>query len=427
MANELKLNCYLLATDNRKANFSAAPLTTSFDWSGNKWISAVQEVSNSYATLCDTFANPYLFYGINVGDDDIALSFDSGATTTAILASGLPIILPLSRAYDTSKISVKAVGTGAAYLEFLILDNAALPPPVTPEQAVRVSPSSIATPDPSADITLTWSCAAPYTGFDVIVNSANVSANQSGLSYLIAANTLSYETETTWQINTLNDTAKTFGNVWSFTTSAETEAPATPEQAARVSPLSTDRPDHTADITLTWTCNAPYTGFDVYLNSSKVSANQAGLTYLIAANTFGYSASTSWKIDTLNDTAKTVGNVWSFTTSAAPTGLPNQLLVSGAGSEDANGIYTWVSGWDVAGWYNPSSFTGAFVKDNTVAQYAGQYAIVSHSAFYGKWTITSAAAVDLYKCNSAIDPTDFYYIEEGVNGAANAPTVTAYS
>jgi hypothetical protein len=239
-----------------------------------------------------------------------------------------------------------------------------------PEQATRVSPTAEATPDPAQDITLEWSCVLPHTGFDVWIDSTLASADQSGTSFLISANTFSTSQEISWQVDSRNLGKVTNGASWTFTTAAP--AIETPAQTVLVSPLSTDTPDATNDFSLEWSCSAPYTGFDVWLNSSKVSANQAGTSYLIAANTLGTSASTSWRVDSINETQTTTGNAWTFTTAAPvapPAELPATIFSSGSNISVMNQTWTLNAGSGGVGQSTSVPFYYTNVNNGIVVYY----------------------------------------------------------
>jgi hypothetical protein len=118
----------------------------------------------------------------------------------------------------------------------------------------------------------------------------------------------------------VNTAGTTTGNVWSFTTAA---APQLPGQASNPAPAN-GATDVGLSAQLSWTAGTNTDSHDVYFGTSSSPAfqgNQGGTGFdpgPLANSTTYY-----WRIDEVNTAGTTTGNVWSFTTAAAPQ-LPGQ-------------------------------------------------------------------------------------------------------
>jgi hypothetical protein len=132
---------------------------------------------------------------------------------------------------------------------------------------------------------------------------------------------LLYGTTYYWSIDEINVTGTTSGPVWSFTTQV---AP----------PMKADSPTPIAGATnvsavsgLTWNAGSGATSHNVYFGLSNpptlVQADQVGSTYDPGA--MQYQTIYFWRIDEVNGTGTTTGDVWSFTTEAGPPGPANYI------------------------------------------------------------------------------------------------------
>jgi len=92
-----------------------------------------------------------------------------------------------------------------------------------------------------------------------------------------------------------------------------------PGQASSPSPADSAT-DVSITATLSWTAGADATSRDVYFGTSSPGAfqgNQTATTF--DPGTLSYDVTYYWRIDEVNTAGTTTGNVWSFTTEAAPT------------------------------------------------------------------------------------------------------------
>lgn len=89
---------------------------------------------------------------------------------------------------------------------------------------------------------------------------------------------------------------------------------------------------------LSWAAVGDATSYDVYFGTTSPGAfigNQAGTNY--NPGTLAYSATYYWRVDSKNATGTTAGNVWNFSTEAAP--LPAQAATVEP-ADGATGVYT---------------------------------------------------------------------------------------
>ena len=101
--------------------------------------------------------------------------------------------------------------------------------------------------------------------------------------------------------------------------------PPLPSTATNPTPsdLATER---SIDATIGWDDGRGAESFDVYFGTNptpginEARVNQTGTTY--DPGTLKYSTTYYWRIDSINITGKTTGNVWEFTTVDVPAGVP---------------------------------------------------------------------------------------------------------
>ncbi|MEH6634628.1 MAG: hypothetical protein V7700_03875, partial [Halioglobus sp.] len=215
----------------------------------------------------------------------------------------------------------------------------AAPPAIPPGQA--------AGPDPldgssglGLNTSLLWSAGSLATSHDVYFGTSSdlseaVQASQSGTSF--DPGTLAYATIYYWRIDEVNGDGTTTGSIWSFTT--ETAPPIPPELATNPVP-SNGGIELALDTTLSWDADPLATSHDVYFGSSSdLSAafqlNLAGTNF--DPGTLEYGTTYFWRIDEVNVDGTTLGNLWSFTTEAAPP-IPPGLAVNPIPSNGGIGL-----------------------------------------------------------------------------------------
>jgi hypothetical protein len=226
--------------------------------------------------------------------------------------------------------------------------------PPTPGQATSPSPANSAT-DVSLSTNLSWTAGPNTSSHNVYLgtsssavdnattSSSEFKGNQGSTTYDPPGN-LSNDTTYYWRIDEVNDdySVTTKGSIWNFTT--EYIEPPTPGKATSPNPANTAT-DVSVSTNLSWTAGPNTSSHNVYLgtsfsdvntattSSSVFKGNQGSTTYdpasNLAANTTHY-----WRIDEVNDdfSVTTKGDVWSFTTGAAPT-IEVQISCAASGYE----------------------------------------------------------------------------------------------
>jgi len=198
--------------------------------------------------------------------------------------------------------------------------------PIPPGQASNPSPANSAT-DVSVNADLSWNAGSGATSHDVYFgtdstpDSGEFQGNQTATTF--EPGTMSNSTTYYWRIDEVNAQGTTTGNIWNFTT----ESGATPPgQASNPSPADSATAI-SIDADLSWTAGSGSTSSDVYFgtdstpDAGEFQGNQTATTY--EPGTMSYSTTYYWRIDEINAQGTTTGNVWSFTTEAAPP-LPGQ-------------------------------------------------------------------------------------------------------
>jgi glycoprotein endo-alpha-1,2-mannosidase len=192
--------------------------------------------------------------------------------------------------------------------------------PQPPGQASNPSPSDSAT-NVGLTTDLGWTAGDGATSHDVYFgtdstpDAGEFQGNQAGTSF--DTGTMANNTTYYWRIDEKNANGTTTGDVWSFTTTSGGGGEL-PAQATDPTP-----PDSTQGVGImtdvSWTAGAGAASHDVYFGTSNppvFQVNQAATTF--DTGTMTYSTTYYWRIDEVNDTGTTTGNLWSFTTAATP-------------------------------------------------------------------------------------------------------------
>ena len=198
--------------------------------------------------------------------------------------------------------------------------------PTLPGQASSPSPANSAT-DVGINADLSWTAGTDSTSSDVYFGTSSPGAfqgNQTASTF--DPGTMANDTTYYWRIDEINAAGTTTGNVWSFTTIV-----AAPSQASSPSPADSAT-DVSINTDLSWTAGSGATSRDVYFGTTSPGSfqgNQTATTF--DPGTMANDTTYYWRIDEINAAGTTTGNVWSFTTVAAPAG-------------DVEIIGSWVSG-----------------------------------------------------------------------------------
>jgi hypothetical protein len=181
-----------------------------------------------------------------------------------------------------------------------------------PGQASNPSPTDSAT-DVSIDADLSWTAGTDATSSDVYFGTTSpgtFQGNQTATTF--EPGTMGYDTTYYWRIDQINVAATTTGAVWSFTT--EAAPPPLPGQASNPSPADSAT-DVAVSADLSWTAGSDATSHDVYFGTTSpgtFQGNQTATTF--DPGTMANDTTYYWRIDEINSTGTTTGNVWSFTT-----------------------------------------------------------------------------------------------------------------
>ena len=201
-----------------------------------------------------------------------------------------------------------------------------------PSKPTNLSPSNGAT-NISIDADLSWSNGGDatsyvvYFGTDSSLDSGASQGSQSSTSY--TPGSLDYGIEYFWQIDAVNSTGTTTGDIWSFTTEAEPVP--LPSKPINLSP-GNDATNISIDANLSWSNGGDATSYVVYFgtDSSPESGDLQGSQTNTSYNpgSLDYGIEYFWQIDAVNLTGTTTGDIWQFTTENA-TGFIDMNEVEG--------------------------------------------------------------------------------------------------
>jgi hypothetical protein len=193
--------------------------------------------------------------------------------------------------------------------------------------------------------TLTWTASPSADSHNVYFGTTTLpafQANQTAAAF--SPGTLAYSTTYYWRIDEVSVLGTIEGDVWSFTTAA---APPPPGQAANPTP-GNNATGIAINATLSWTAGSGATSHDVYFGTTNPPAfqnNQAAATF--NPGTLAYSTTYYWRIDEKNANGTTTGNIWTFTTAAAPPPpgqAANPTPANNATGIAINAVLSWTAG-----------------------------------------------------------------------------------
>jgi len=193
----------------------------------------------------------------------------------------------------------------------------------------------------AVDADLSWTAGSGAVSHDVHFGTAQPPAfvqNQTATTFdpgLLLPSTTYY-----WQIDERDSVGGVTGAVWSFTTAAA------PTQAGAPSPVN-GATDASINADLTWTAGSGTTSHQVYFGTGSdprvnTPVNQAESTYdpgILNAATAYY-----WAVDELGPGGTAAGEVWSFTTAAAPGQANSPTPADAAGDVSATAVLSWMAG-----------------------------------------------------------------------------------
>lgn len=274
---------------------------------------------------------------------------------------------PLS--YSTTYYwTIVANNSGGSTLGDVWSFTTASAPPSPPAKATNPSPSNGAGGQ-DINVDVAWANGGGATSYDVYFgtdstpDSTELVGTQAGTGY--DPGSLSYGTTYYWTITAKNSGGNTAGDVWSFTTGSAPPVP--PTKAANPTPAhGATGQGNQAD--LGWINGGGATSFDVYFgtdstpDSTEFKGNQAGTGYDPGA--LSYSTTYYWTIVARNSVGTTVGDIWMFTTGAAPPSPPAKAVqpnpAHGATGVPEQTTLTWQNGGGATSYdvYVNGSFVG---------------------------------------------------------------------
>ena len=237
-----------------------------------------------------------------------------GSTTVAMTSASVGLIVG---SHDTSVLNTSA-------FDNVVVTGSTTTPP-TPASPAPAPPDAPGPPDRmtgfSTTPTLSWT-ATNATSYDVLLGTTNppplASQGISTPSYAPAR--LASATTYFWQVIARNDTAATSGPVWTFSTAAPPPVP--PADPPPVAPSSPSPSNGAAGVTVTatlaWTSSGA-TAYDIAVGTvnppAVIATGQTAASYSLTA-----AAATTyfWQITARNASSRSIGPVWSFTTSGPP-------------------------------------------------------------------------------------------------------------
>ena len=201
----------------------------------------------------------------------------------------------------------------------------------------------------STTASLSWSNGGGATGYKIYFGT-----NQSSLNYLgwqasnsITPGNLQNNNKYYWRIDAVNDIGTTTGDIWQFTTGSVSSLPSKPVNPSPVNGVQSV----VTNPTLSWSNGGGATSYDIYFGTdpSSLSNSYVGSQNGNSWGPLGLPNSTTfyWRIDAVNSTGKTIGDVWQFTTgsvSSLPSKPVNPSPVNGAQSVLTNPILSWSNG-----------------------------------------------------------------------------------
>ncbi|MHC4281777.1 MAG: right-handed parallel beta-helix repeat-containing protein, partial [Planctomycetota bacterium] len=194
------------------------------------------------------------------------------------------------------------------------------------------SPGQASNPNPtdgetwvSTNADLSWKAGSYATSHDVYFGTSSTPpfiANQTYTTF--EPGRMNPGTTYYWRIDEVNKWGKTTGLVWSFTTIEGPLPPPPPNEFRASDPNPHDWAILVSIIAdLSWKAGSDATSHDVYFgtgNPPPFVRNQTATTY--DPGLMDYSTTYYWRIDEVNDSGTTTGEIWKFTTLMAPPPPP---------------------------------------------------------------------------------------------------------
>lgn len=229
------------------------------------------------------------------------------------------------------------------------------PPPPTPPSAPGVAvldyPPSGATGIFTDGLVLAWSDGGNTTSFSVWINGVYY-GRVFGTQF--SPTGLDTSTRYSWRVDSIGPGGVTEGVTQEFITAANPH-PMPPEKVVNLAPSNGDTSVPGALVVLSWVDGGLALSYDVYVNG-VFQGNQFGTSFSLGA--LPPATTVTWRVDAVNHDGTTLGDTWSFTTSA--TVLPSKATTpspanSATGVAFSGSSLTWVSGANTTSfdvWFN---------------------------------------------------------------------------
>ncbi len=214
--------------------------------------------------------------------------------------------------------------------------------------------------------------------------------------------TLTQNTTYYWRIDAVNSAGITSGNVWSFTTGAGP----LPEESINPNP-NNGATNQSRNADLSWSNGGGAIMYNVYFgtdptpDSGEYRTKQEETSFNLG--TLDYNTTYYWRIDPINYSGTTTGDVWHFTTEAEPVSMPNKAT----SPSPSNGATSQSRSVDV-NWSNGGGATSYKV-------YFGASSSLGSSSYKGSQASTS------YDPGTLDYNTTYYWRIDAVNSAGTTP------
>ena len=174
---------------------------------------------------------------------------------------------------------------------------------------------------------LEWTAAAGATSYLVFFGTDPSPDNSELFITPVVATTfdpgmLEYSTIYYWRVDSQNERGTVRGDVWQFTTASRPRPK--PEKAATPTPAHEETAVPIRNTRLGWAADPRATSYLVYFGTvaspgsdERQGGWQSGTTF-DPPNLLEYDTRYCWRVDTKNEGGITIGDVWCFTTEAAP-------------------------------------------------------------------------------------------------------------
>ena len=184
--------------------------------------------------------------------------------------------------------------------------------PQLPAKAADPSPTNGATGVSTSPL-LSWTAGEDATSHDVYFGTTNpppFQGNQTQTTF--NPGSLNPGTTHYWRIDEVNENGTTTGDLWVFETAGPPPKATNPSPADQAAGVS-------VTVNLSWAAASGATSYNVYFGTTSPPAFQGNQTETtFDPGTMEPLTVYFWRIDPVNDSGTTTGDLWSFTTASVP-------------------------------------------------------------------------------------------------------------